>query len=114
MLRFLSKIKYSFENANSDKLWRRVIAITWPAFIELVMSNLFGMVDMIMVGQLNPAAITSVGLTNQPFMLLLAVFAAVNVGTTTLVAWNIGADNREKASLVTSQILVANAVLGAR
>lgn len=113
MLRFLSKIKYSFENANSDKLWRRVIAITWPAFIELVMSNLFGMVDMIMVGQLNPAAITSVGLTNQPFMLLLAVFAAVNVGTTTLVAWNIGADNREKASLVTSQILVANAVLGA-
>jgi len=108
----LSKIKYRFENATSDKLWRRVIAITWPAFIELVMSNLFGMVDMIMVGQLNAAAITSVGLTNQPFMLLLAVFAAVNVGTTTLVAWNIGADNKERASSVTSQILVTNAILG--
>lgn len=90
----------------------QVISLTWPAFIELVMSTLFGMVDMIMVGQLSPAAIASVGLTNQPFMLLLAVFAAVNVGTTTIVAWNIGAGNVEKARSVTSQILVVNTVLG--
>jgi putative MATE family efflux protein len=94
------------------KMRIEVIAITWPAFIELVLSTLFGMVDMIMVGQLSPAAITAVGLTHQPFMLLLAVFAAVNVGTTTLVAWNIGANNKEKASLVTRQVLVVNAVLG--
>jgi len=91
---------------------REAISITWPAFIELVMSTLFGMVDMIMVGQLSPAAITAVGLTNQPFMLLLAVFSAVNVGTTTLVAWNIGAGDTEKAASVTRQILVVNIILG--
>lgn len=91
---------------------REVISITWPAFIELVLSTLFGMVDMIMVGQLSPAAITAVGLTNQPFMLLLALFAAVNVGTTTLVSWNIGAGSIQKASSVTRQILVVNTVLG--
>lgn len=91
---------------------RDVVAITWPAFIELVLSTMFGMVDMIMVGRLSPAAITSVGLTNQPFMLLLAIFAAVNVGTTTLVAWNIGANNKEKASSVTRQVLVVNMALG--
>jgi putative MATE family efflux protein len=45
-------------------------------------------------------------------MLLLAVFAAVNVGTTALVAWNIGAGNVEKASAVTRQIIVVNIVLG--
>jgi putative MATE family efflux protein len=94
------------------KMRRDVIAITWPAFIELVLSSMFGMVDMIMVGRLSPAAITAVGLTNQPFMLLLAIFAAVNVGTTTLVAWNIGANNREKASSITRQILVVNTALG--
>jgi putative MATE family efflux protein len=45
-------------------------------------------------------------------MLLLAVFAAVNVGTTTLVAWNIGAGDRQKASQVARQIIVLNIVLG--
>jgi len=91
---------------------REAISITWPAFVELVMSTLFGMVDMIMVGRLSSAAITAVGLTNQPFMLLLAIFSAINVGTTTLVAWNIGAGNREKANLITRQIVVINAILG--
>ncbi len=91
---------------------REAISITWPAFVELIMSTLFGMVDMIMVGQLSSASITAVGLTNQPFMLLLAIFSAINVGTTTLVAWNIGAGNKEKANLITRQIVVINAVLG--
>ncbi len=100
-------------NQNNLKDMRReAISITWPAFVELVMSTLFGMVDMIMVGQLSSAAITSVGLTNQPFMLLLAVFSAVNIGTTTLVAWNVGANNIKKASLVTRQIIMVNAILG--
>lgn len=96
---------------SANMRWQ-VISITWPAFLELVMSSMFGMINMIMVGQLSPAAITAVGLTNQPFMLLLAVFAAVNVGTTTLVAWNIGAGNVEKAASVTRQIIVVNTVLG--
>lgn len=91
---------------------RDVVSITWPALVELVLSTLFGMVDMIMVGQLNSAAITAVGLTNQPFMLLLAVFAAVNIGATTLVAWNIGGHHLEKARLVTRQVIVINAILG--
>ncbi|MGE5614618.1 MAG: MATE family efflux transporter [Bacillota bacterium] len=109
---FRQKEKTGGPENHRGKMRLEVIAITWPAFIELVLSTLFGMVDMIMVGQLSPAAIAAVGITNQPFMLLLAVFAAVNVGTTTLVAWNIGANNIEKASSVTRQVLVVNAVLG--
>ena len=80
---------------------REAISITWPAFVELVMSTLFGMVDMIMVGKLSLAAIAAAGLTNQLFMLLPAIFSAVNVGITTLVVWNIGAGNKEKAKLIT-------------
>jgi len=105
-------IKNSIKSFFGQEIRREVIAITWPAFIELVLSTLFGMVDMIMVGQLSSAAITAVGLTNQPFMLLLSVFAAVNVGTTTLVAWNIGAGKVSRASDVTRQIIVLNVFLG--
>lgn len=102
---------------NSDKeyrktLWHRVIAVTWPAFIELTMSTLFGMINMIMVGRVSASAIAAIGLTNQPFMLLLAIFSAVNIGTTTLVAWNMGAGNIEKAGAVTRQIIVVNILLG--
>lgn len=105
-------IKNSIKSFFGQEIRREVIAITWPAFIELVLSTLFGMVDMIMVGQLSSAAITAVGLTNQPFMLLLSVFAAVNVGTTTLVAWNIGAGKVSRASDATRQIIVLNVFLG--
>ncbi len=93
-------------------VWKEIMVITLPAFIELVMSTLFGMVDMVMVGRLGPAAITAVGLTNQPFMLLLSVFAAVNIGTTTLVAWQIGARKPEEAQAVTRQTLLISLVLG--
>ncbi len=96
----------------SGSMRKQILSITGPAFIELVMSSLFGMVDMIMVGQLSSAAIAAVGLTNQPFFLLLAIFAAVNVGTTTLVAWNIGAGNVQKASSVIRQVLIINIALG--
>lgn len=93
-------------------LWRDVIGISWPAFVELLMVTLFGMVDMMMVGRLGPASITAIGLTVQPFLLLLSIFAAVNVGTTTIVAWKIGAGKSEDAQEVTRQIIVANFFLG--
>ena len=96
----------------SGSMRKQILSITGPAFVELVMSSLFGMVDMIMVGQLSSAAIAAVGLTNQPFFLLLAIFAAINVGTTTLVAWNIGAGNVQKASSVIRQVLMINIGLG--
>lgn len=106
------KHKDGENRAELKSMRREIIAVTWPAFIELLMSTLFGMVDMIMVGQLSPASIAAVGLTHQPFMLLLAVFAAVNVGTTTIVAWNIGSGNSNRASTVTKQGLSINLLLG--
>jgi len=112
----LFKAKRDSLSARDQNIWKTIIAITLPAFIELVMSTLFGMVDMVMVGQIKgeagKAGIAAIGLTNQPFFLLFAVFAAVNVGTTTLVAWNIGAGNQKKARSVSRQILLINIGLG--
>lgn len=107
------KNKYkSFIDSFSHGIRRDVFSITYPAFIELVLSTLFGMVDMIMVGQLSSSAIAAVGLTTQPFMIMLAIFAAVNVGTTTLVAWNIGAGKPENASAIARQIVILNFAVG--
>jgi len=110
LLQFLRKRKWS-QKYSKQMIWE-VISLSWPAFIELVMSTLFSMIDMIMVGRLNSAAITAVGLTTQPFMILLAIFSAVNVGTTTIVAWNIGAGNTKKANEVARQSIILNFIMG--
>jgi len=53
----------------SNPLLKESLRIAGPAFVELVLSTLFGMVDMMMVGRVGPSAIAAVGLTNQPFNL---------------------------------------------
>lgn len=93
-------------------LYSQVLKITWPAFVEMVMSTMFGMVDMMMLGQYAANAVAAVGLTNQPTMLLMACFSAVNVGATTLIAWRIGEGNAADARKVTRQTLLVNFVLG--
>jgi len=57
-------------------------------------------------------AIAGVGITNQPFWLLIAIFSAINVGTTTLVSWNIGKGDKAKATAIARQAIIFNFVLG--
>ena len=91
-----------------------ILKITWPAFIELVLSAMFGMVDMMMLGQsaVSDVAIAAVGLTNNPMNLFLGTFAAVNVGTTTAVAWAIGAGRPDEAKSLARHSLLLNFTIG--
>lgn len=83
-----------------------------PTLAEMVLVSLTGMADMIQVGRVGAAAITSVGLTNQPIMLLQSVFQALNVGTTALVARFIGMGRSEDASRTLKQTFVVTLLLG--
>jgi len=93
--------------------YKKIVGMTWPAFVELLLASMFGVVDLAMVGHLNDsAAISGIGLTGQPFNLLVAVFAAVNVGTTALVSWSYGAGERKKTSFIMRQAIMFNGLLG--
>jgi len=74
------------EGVTSRMLYRDIIRIAWPSFIELTLTQLTSMVDMMMVGGLGSWAIAAVGLTNQPKFLLMIMFISMNVGATALVA----------------------------
>ena len=67
-------------------LYRNVLVIAAPAVVELVLTSATALADTIMVGQLGAYAISAVGLTNQPRLIMLATLVALNVGTTALVA----------------------------
>jgi len=80
--------------------------------VELLLSTLFSMVDMIMVGRISYQALTAVGLTNHPTMLALAVFQALNVGSTALVARFIGSGDIKNAKATVRQSMVLVTILG--
>jgi putative MATE family efflux protein len=84
-------------------LYRKVLSIAAPAVVELVLTSMTQLADIIMVGKLGAYAISAVGLTNQPRFIMLATFIALNVGTTALVARFRGQGNRREAELVAAQ-----------
>lgn len=94
---------------------RRVLAITLPAMVELVFSQLFGMVDTMMLGHtdISAIALAAVGYTNNPMNLLLGVMSAFNVGTTAAVAWSLGAEDAAGARQVVRTALGLNLIMGA-
>ena len=92
----------------------RVAAITLPALLELVLSQLFTMVDTIMLGrsEVSAVAIAAVGLTNNPMNLVRSVFIALNVGTTAGVAWAVGAGEKKSAAQIARNALMLNSLVG--
>lgn len=94
------------EGITSRMLYSDVVRIAWPSLIELTLTQLTAMVDLMMVGRLGPWAITAVGLTVQPKFLLMTMFVAMNVGATALVAQYRGAGNPKKANDILRQGLL--------
>lgn len=89
----------------ATSLQKTVFRIAAPAVIELILTSLTSVVDTIMVGKIGPWAISAVGLTTQPRFVMLAVFVALNVGSTALVARFRGQGNKTDAELVTVQAI---------
>lgn len=99
------------QGVTSRMLYKDVVLIAWPAFVEFILTQLTSMADMIMVGQLGSWAIAAVGLTTQPKFLLMTMFMAMNVGATALIARAKGAGDRERANLILRQAILLTAVL---
>ena len=92
----------------SGMLYRDVIRIAWPAFVEMSLTQLAAMINMMMVGRLGASAIAAVGLTTQPRFLLMTLFMALNVGATAMVARSKGAGDQNRANLFLRQALMLN------
>ncbi|GAB1454888.1 MAG: MATE family efflux transporter [Spirochaetia bacterium] len=87
-------------------LYKSVLSIAAPSVAELVLTSLTQLVDTIMVGHLGAYAISAVGLTSQPKFIMLAVFIALNVGSTALIARFKGQGDRKAAELVSAQTIM--------
>jgi putative MATE family efflux protein len=95
-----------------ENLGKNIWKLTLPALVELLLGTLFGMVDMIMVGNINTQSLAAVGLTNQPMMLALAVFQSLNVGSMALVARFVGNGDKKNAEKVVRQTIIMTVFMG--
>ena len=102
------------EGVKSKELYQDIIRIAWPSFVELLLTQLASMVDLMMVGsmggkahpEIGTQALAAVGLKTQPKFLLMAAFIAMNTGVTALVARNKGTGDGKQANLVVRQGLL--------
>lgn len=77
---------------------QEAVKMAWPAIIESFFAAFVGLVDSLMVSRLGSYAVAAVGLTTQPKFVGLAMFFAVNVSISALVARRFGQKDREDAN----------------
>ncbi|MGE5574004.1 MAG: MATE family efflux transporter [Bacillota bacterium] len=106
------RVTPAFQLDSAPAVRRRVLDLAGPALVEMLLVTLVGMADMIMVGRIGPASIAAVGLTNQPVFFATAVFMALNVGTTAVIARAIGADEKPVADDALRQSFMLTTIMG--
>ncbi len=90
-----------------------VFAMAWPAIVESFFVAFAGLVDSLMVSRLGSYAVAAVGLTTQPKFMGLALFFAINVSISALVARRFGAGKRQDANgvFLTAMMFVITAAV---
>ena len=99
------------EKYNSKYYRNETIKLTVPVFLELLISSLFGMVDMMMVGNSGVPSITTpsiaaTGITNQVMLVGIAMAQAMSVGGTAMISRHCGANQKEKVPNIVKHLMV--------
>lgn len=89
-----------------DEKSKSFMRLAWPATIEAVLVSLASIIDTIMVSSLGKGAIASVGITNQPKMVLLCLIFSLNVGVTAIVSRRTGQNDQKGANVCARQSLI--------
>ncbi len=104
--RIITKLKRSF--SYDRQIIRIALNMAWPAIIESFFVAFAGLVDSLMVSSLGKSAVAAVGLTTQPKFMGMALFMAVGVAISALVARRRGQEKKEDANqvLITTLLFV--------
>ncbi|HEL1565249.1 TPA: MATE family efflux transporter [Streptococcus suis] len=87
-------------------LGKEIIRLALPATVENIFLTLVGFVDTLLIAQLGLVAVTAVGLANTILNVYFAVYMALGVGATALIARSIGAGDKEAVAYQVRQAVV--------
>jgi len=97
---------------STKEAYKNSLRIAIPAVIEMVSIALMDMIDTVMVGRVGSQAMTAVGITGQPRMLILSIFFALNIALTAIIARKKGAGEMDAARSCLRHGLLINVILG--
>lgn len=86
--------------------WREITPLAIPIFFENMCVLLMGVLSTFLVSWLGKEAMAGVGLADSFNLVIIAFFAAIDLGTTVVVAFSLGKLNRKRARNAARQSLV--------
>ena len=102
----LRKQKILGEIPTAKEAYGRMFNMAFPSTVEALLGGLTNFVDTLMVSAVGISAVTAVGITTQPRMIILMLFLALNTGVTALVARRKGENDAKKANQILMQSLL--------
>ncbi|HLA19729.1 MAG TPA: MATE family efflux transporter [Dehalococcoidia bacterium] len=97
---------------DETNLFRSVVRLAWPVVIQQVSFSMVQLVDTALVGHLGEDALAGVRLAGQIFWFAQAGMVAVAIGSTAVIARNMGAGQPELASRTLRNALLLAMVWG--
>lgn len=80
-----------------------ILALGVPAMIENLLQTVVGFADTLFVSRIGLTEVTAVGISNALLNVYLAVFLAVGVGTSSMIAKRVGAGRMDEARQIARQ-----------
>ena len=106
----MGKIKTFFDQNKS--YMKETFQMAWPSVLESFFVALAGMIDSLMVSTIGAYAVAAVGLTTQPKFIGLALFIAVNVAVSAIVARRKGQQDQYGANQTLMVALTFVVIMG--
>ncbi|MGG3452223.1 MATE family efflux transporter [Domibacillus aminovorans] len=100
------------ENRTTKEKVFAILLLAIPAMIENILQTVVGFVDTLFVAKLGLVEVTAVGIANAVLAVYMAIFMAIGVGASSLIAQSIGAGNIDKAKAVAKQSTFIAIIVG--
>lgn len=97
---------YPKRHSSRVLFWREITPLAVPIFFENLCVLLMGVLSTFLVSWLGKEAMAGVGLADSFNIVIISFFAAIDLGTTVVVAFSLGKLNRERAQAAARQSLV--------
>lgn len=97
--------------AEKRKIYKEITVIALPAILESLIVTFTTIIDSKMVSALGVKTISAVSVTVQPRLLILSIFLAMNIVTSSLVAKYYGKNNQDAANEILKIVLKVVVVL---
>ena len=107
----MEKLQLEQYNTRKKKL-RAILVMGIPAMFENILQTLVGFVDTLFVSKVSLDAVTAVSIANAIIAIYMAIFMAIGVGASSLIARYLGADNISKARQTAKQSTILALVSG--